>query len=114
MEPDIYALSKAGFSKERIEEITWCEDKEIQIRMLRKYRYRHLVVQCAVRVPDFCNAAPEEKAYSVLASFAPQRAMGKCVYCNYCQPCPAGLDVGHIKIRQNTVNTVADNGRKAL
>ena len=96
MEPDIYALSKAGFSKERIEEITRCEDKEIQIRMLRKYRYRHLVVQCAVRVSDFCNAAPEEKDYSVLASFAPQRAMGKCVYCNHCQPCPAGLDVGLI------------------
>ncbi len=35
MEPDIYALSKAGFSKERIEEITRCDDKEIQIRMLR-------------------------------------------------------------------------------
>ena len=33
METDIYALSKAGFSKERIEEITRCDDKEIQIRM---------------------------------------------------------------------------------
>ncbi len=32
MEPDFYALSKAGFSKERIEEITRCDDKEIQIR----------------------------------------------------------------------------------
>lgn len=31
MEPDIYALSKAGLSKERIEEITRCDDKEIQI-----------------------------------------------------------------------------------
>lgn len=40
MEPDIYALSKAGFSKERIEEITRCDDKEIQIRMLRKCRYQ--------------------------------------------------------------------------
>ena len=42
MEPDIYALSKAGFSKERIEEITRCDDKEIQIRMLRKCRYQLL------------------------------------------------------------------------
>ena len=48
------------------------------------------------RVLGFCNAAPEEKDYSVLGSFAPQRAMGKCVYCNHCQPCPAGLDVGLI------------------
>ena len=42
MEPDFYALSRAGFSKERIEEITRCDDKEIQIRMLRKCRYQLL------------------------------------------------------------------------
>ena len=42
MEPDIYALSKAGFSKAQIEEITGCDDKKIQIRMLRKCRYRLL------------------------------------------------------------------------
>lgn len=42
MEPDIYVLSEAGFSKERIEEITRCGDKEIQIRMLRKCRYQLL------------------------------------------------------------------------
>lgn len=35
-----------------------------------------------------------KKDYSVLGSFASQRAMGKYVYCNHCQPCPAGLDVG--------------------
>ncbi len=34
MEPDIFALSKAGFSKEQIEEIAGCDDKEIQIRMM--------------------------------------------------------------------------------
>ena len=38
MEPDIHALSKAGISKEQIEEIVRCDDKEIQVRMLRKYR----------------------------------------------------------------------------
>lgn len=42
MEPDIYALSKAGLSKEQIEEIVGCGDKEVQIRMLRKYRYQLL------------------------------------------------------------------------
>ncbi len=44
----------------------------------------------------YCNHAAEEKDYSVLGSFAPQDAAGKCVYCNHCQPCPAGLDVGLI------------------
>ena len=42
MEPDIHALSQAGISKEQIEEIVRCDDKEIQVRMLRKYRYKLL------------------------------------------------------------------------
>ena len=44
----------------------------------------------------FVTAAPEEKDYSILGTFAPQEADGTCVYCNHCQPCPAGLDVGLI------------------
>ncbi len=48
------------------------------------------------RVLGFLAAAPEEKDYSVLGTFAPQAAEGVCVYCNHCQPCPAGLDVGLI------------------
>lgn len=48
------------------------------------------------RILGFLDATPEEKDYSILGSFAPQDAAGKCVYCNHCQPCPAGLDVGLI------------------
>lgn len=44
----------------------------------------------------YFTASPEARDYSVLGSFAPQDAAGKCVYCNHCQPCPAGLDVGII------------------
>ena len=32
----------------------------------------------------------------MIASFAPIEATGKCVYCNHCKPCPAGLDIGLI------------------
>ena len=40
---------------------------------------------------------PEEALdYSVLGTFTPAEAAGKCVYCNHCRPCPAGLDVGLI------------------
>ncbi len=42
MEPDIYSLSKVGLRKEKIEEIIRGNDKEVQIRVLRKYRYRLL------------------------------------------------------------------------
>ena len=42
MEPDVYALAKAGLSKETINEILRCENRERQIQMLRKYRCRLL------------------------------------------------------------------------
>ncbi len=32
--------------------------------------------------------------YSVIGSFAPPQASGKCVYCNHCKPCPMGIDIG--------------------
>ena len=48
------------------------------------------------RILGFLQATAEERDYSILGSFAPQDASGVCVYCNHCQPCPAGLDVGLI------------------
>lgn len=44
----------------------------------------------------FLDAVPEERDYSVLGTFTPRDAAGACVYCNHCQPCPAGLNVGLI------------------
>ena len=35
----------------------------------------------------------EELDYSVIASFAPPQAAGKCVYCGHCKPCPMGIDI---------------------
>lgn len=42
----------------------------------------------------FSNASAEEKDYSVIGSFTAEKAAGSCVYCNHCQPCPAGIDIG--------------------
>lgn len=42
----------------------------------------------------FLDAEEGEKDYSVIGSFSPAEAVGKCVYCNHCQPCPAGIDIG--------------------
>lgn len=44
----------------------------------------------------FFKASREEKDYSILGTFAPREAEGICVYCNHCQPCPEGLDIGLI------------------
>ncbi len=48
------------------------------------------------RLLGFFQAEPAEKDYSVISTFAPRDAEGSCVYCNHCQPCPAGLDVALI------------------
>lgn len=47
-------------------------------------------------VLKYTTAAQAEKDYSVIAEFTPQDAAGICVYCNHCQPCPMGLNVGLI------------------
>ncbi len=39
------------------------------------------------------QCAAEECDYSKIAGFAPVSAAGNCVYCNHCQPCPAGIDI---------------------
>lgn len=48
------------------------------------------------RILGFCEASEAKRDYSVIATFAPQEAEGACVYCNHCQPCPMGLNVGLI------------------
>lgn len=42
----------------------------------------------------FLDASPEERDYSGLAEMAPQSREARCVYCNHCQPCPVGIQIG--------------------
>ena len=42
----------------------------------------------------FLTATDAEKDYSVIGSFTAETIAGICVYCNHCQPCPAGIDIG--------------------
>lgn len=42
MQLDYYCLANAGLSREEIVKISGCEDRGMQIRMLRKYRYQLL------------------------------------------------------------------------
>ena len=48
------------------------------------------------RILGFTSAEAEERDYSILGEFTPADATGKCVYCNHCQPCPAGLNIALI------------------
>ena len=36
----------------------------------------------------------EERNYSIISTLPPDETKGKCVYCKYCHPCPAGIDIG--------------------
>lgn len=42
----------------------------------------------------FSNSAAEQNDYSIIGRFTPSSAIGNCVYCNHCLPCPAGIDIG--------------------
>ena len=32
--------------------------------------------------------------FRLIRQFTPEAAVGNCVYCNHCQPCLAGIDIG--------------------
>lgn len=43
---------------------------------------------------EFPRATEQERDYSIIGSFTADTVSGTCVYCNHCQPCPAGIDIG--------------------
>ncbi|MCI8477597.1 MAG: (4Fe-4S)-binding protein [Oscillospiraceae bacterium] len=53
-------------------------------------------VEDVTKLLGFFASSPQERDYSVLGTVTPQDALGNCVYCNHCQPCPSGLQVGLI------------------
>lgn len=42
----------------------------------------------------YLDASEAERDYSAIARLAPQSKTASCVYCNHCQPCPAGIEIG--------------------
>lgn len=42
----------------------------------------------------FVNCSQKEKDYSEIGNYTAEKSEGNCVYCNHCQPCPAGIDIG--------------------
>ena len=48
------------------------------------------------RILGFLDVDDAGRDYSIISSLTPMDIEGACVYCNHCQPCPAGLDVGLI------------------
>ena len=42
----------------------------------------------------YLDSVPEERDYSFLTGLMPADMSDQCVYCNHCQPCPQGINVG--------------------
>lgn len=63
-------------------------------------------VEQAEHLLRFFEASDAEKDYSLIGSFSPADAVGRCVYCNHCKPCPAGIDIGLV----NKYYDLARNG----
>ncbi len=44
----------------------------------------------------YLRMSEEEKDYGLVVSATPETMHGACVYCNHCQPCPAGIDIASV------------------
>lgn len=45
---------------------------------------------------SYLDASAEDRDYTFIRDITPKQAEGRCVYCNHCAPCPAGLPIGTI------------------
>lgn len=84
------SLFKEAFRHEQC--LQYCLDKPAVITTLPGVRD----MADLERILYFDRALESEKDYSRLLELSPVDAVGVCTYCNHCQPCPVGLDVGLI------------------
>ncbi len=84
--------SPFGKKLTRIQCIQYALDKPGVLTVLPGIRGKNDLID----ILKYTTATPEEKDYSIIGNFTPVDAEGKCVYCNHCEPCPAGLDIGLI------------------
>jgi predicted aldo/keto reductase-like oxidoreductase len=45
---------------------------------------------------SYLDASDRERDYSEVISTFEQNFHGKCMYCNHCLPCPAGIDIASV------------------
>lgn len=84
--------SPFGKKLTRIQCIQYALDKPGVLTVLPGIRGKEDLLE----ILKYTTASEEEKDYSIIGNFTTVDAKGKCVYCNHCMPCPAGLDIGLI------------------
>ncbi|MDE6614574.1 MAG: aldo/keto reductase [Clostridia bacterium] len=70
--------------------IQYCLDRPAVLAVVPGVRNLNDLVEL-LKYPESKNS---ERDYSLIGAFTPESAVGNCVYCNHCQPCPAGIDIG--------------------
>ncbi|MCH5162143.1 MAG: aldo/keto reductase [Clostridiales bacterium] len=90
----LLSSSTSPFKKELTKEqcIQYCLDRPAVLTVLPGVRS----VKDLDELLKYLTASAEQKDYSVIGEFTPESAIGHCVYCNHCQPCPMGIDIGLI------------------
>jgi len=86
------ATSPFGKELTKYQCFKYCLDKPAVLTVLPGVRCKADLMEFI----NYCDASEAEKDYSVIGKFTPPDIKGRCVYCNHCQPCPMGLDVGMI------------------
>ena len=78
-----------GSADERMKLYRRCEAERIGISVMKPYSGGQLLDE---RTSPFGKALTEAQCIQ----YAPKDAVGNCVYCSHCHPCPAGLNIALI------------------
>lgn len=85
-------LSPFGRALTKNQCIQYALDKPGVLNVLPGFRTKKDLVD----VLGYLQASADERDYSILGEFSPADAVGRCVYCSHCHPCPKGLDIAMI------------------
>lgn len=61
---------------------------------------------------QYYETTPEQRDYSFLGELPNRGLEGVCIYCNHCQPCPAGIDIGNVNRFFDLANAGDDLARE--
>ncbi|MCH5172002.1 MAG: aldo/keto reductase [Erysipelotrichales bacterium] len=61
---------------------------------------------------SFIDTSPKENDYAIIGTFKINKLENNCVYCNHCQPCPMGIDIGIVN-KYYDLATIGDDLAKS-
>ena len=83
-----------------LDETTWTEPMFSTTAIVQKHLWKRCVLPGAQskekvkKLLAYYEQSEDALDYSVVGTFEPPEASGKCVYCNHCKPCLVGIDIG--------------------